>query len=485
MSQEATDLFGAPDVSGASLSSSGVSRKFSSAKSSCEKTSTRSPSRTQPLADRLRPACLEDVRGQAHLLGEEGAIGLMLARGRLPSLILWGGPGCGKTTIARLLAREADLHFAQVSAVFSGVADLRKVFEEADRRLAATGQGTLLFVDEIHRFNRAQQDSFLPYVERGTVVLVGATTENPSFALNSALLSRCQVLVLNRLDDTALEELLTRAERETGCGLPLTSEARASLRAMADGDGRYLLNMVEQVLALTEAPTGTAEERKILDAQELARLLARRPVLYDRDREEHYNLISALHKSLRGSDPDAALYWFARMLEGGEDPRYIARRLVRFASEDVGEADPTSLPLALAAAQTYERLGSPEGELALAQLIVHLAVASKSNAVYVAYKAARKLARQTGSLIPPAHIRNAPTELMRDLGYGKNYAYDHDQEDAFSGQNYFPDGMARPVLYQPTNRGFEERIGKRLETLAAKRAERRQNEGQQEVEENS
>ncbi|TPW34327.1 replication-associated recombination protein A [Oecophyllibacter saccharovorans] len=456
MSPPGPDLF-APSAEPASASSGAKGRTGSSRAA------------TQPLADRLRPARLEDVQGQAHLLGEEGTIRLMLAQGRLPSLILWGGPGCGKTTIARLLAAEAGLNFAQVSAVFSGVSDLRKVFEEADRRLEATGRGTLLFVDEIHRFNRAQQDSFLPYVERGTVVLVGATTENPSFTLNSALLSRCQVLVLNRLDDAALEALLQRAEHEGGVALPVTDAARASLRAMADGDGRYLLNMVEQIL-LSRRGSDAAP----LDDQQLARLLTRRPVLYDRDREEHYNLISALHKSLRGSDPDAALYWFARMLEGGEDPRYIARRLVRFASEDVGEADPTSLPLAQAAAQAYERLGSPEGELALAQLVVHLAVASKSNAVYAAYKAARKLARQTGSLIPPAHIRNATTALMRDLGYGKGYAYDHDREDAFSGQNYFPDGMPRATLYQPTGRGFEERIARRLEMLNARRAELQQ-----------
>lgn len=456
MTADTSDLFGS-----SSPSSDMAPRQTSSGQG------RRSAPRTQPLADRLRPTRLEDVRGQEHLLAEDGTLTRMLSRGTLPSLILWGGPGCGKTTIAHLLASQAGLFYAQLSAVFSGVADLRKAFEEADKRLDSTGKGTLLFVDEIHRFNRTQQDSFLPYVERGTVVLVGATTENPSFALNSALLSRCQVLVLNRLDDAALEGLLTHAEQLTERALPLTREGRASLRAMADGDGRYLLNMVEQLLTLT-----TQEDARHLGPQELAKVLARRPVLYDRDREEHYNLISALHKSLRGSDPDAALYWFARMLEGGEDPRYIARRLVRFAAEDIGEADPSSLPLAQAAAQAYERLGSPEGEVPLAQAVVHMAVASKSNGVYAGYKAARALAKKTGSLIPPAHIRNAPTGLMKDLGYGEGYEYDHNYEDGVSGQNYFPDGMERVQLYHPVNRGFEERIIKRLDMLAQKRASR-------------
>ena len=422
------------------------------------------PTPTQPLADRLRPTCLADVVGQGHLLGPEGTLTLMLERGTLPSLILWGGPGVGKTTIARLLAQAAGLRFMQISAVFSGVADLKKAFDAA-RKLAAAGIGTLLFVDEIHRFNRAQQDGFLPVVEDGTVVLVGATTENPSFALNSALLSRCQVMVLNRLDDPALEALLVRAEEETGHPLPLTEDGRATLRAMADGDGRYLLNMVEQVLSL--------KNTKPLDAQALARLLAKRAILYDRDREEHYNLISALHKSLRGSDPDAALYWFARMLEGGEDPRYLARRLTRFATEDVGMADPNALPLAVAAWETYERLGSPEGELALAQLVVHLATAPKSNAAYKAYGAARRAAKATGSLIPPAHILNAPTRLMQDIGYGKGYEYDHDAEEGFSGQNYFPDGMRRQTFYNPTGRGYEREVKHRLETWSRLR-ERRQ-----------
>lgn len=422
------------------------------------------PTPTQPLADRLRPTCLADVVGQGHLLGPEGTLTLMLERGTLPSLILWGGPGVGKTTIARLLAQAAGLRFMQISAVFSGVADLKKAFDAA-RKLAQGGVGTLLFVDEIHRFNRAQQDGFLPVVEDGTVVLVGATTENPSFALNSALLSRCQVMVLNRLDDPALEALLVRAEEETGHPLPLTEDGRATLRAMADGDGRYLLNMVEQVLSL--------KNTKPLDAQALARLLAKRAILYDRDREEHYNLISALHKSLRGSDPDAALYWFARMLEGGEDPRYLARRLTRFATEDVGMADPNALPLAIAAWETYERLGSPEGELALAQLVVHLATAPKSNAAYKAYGAARRAAKATGSLMPPAHILNAPTRLMQDIGYGKGYEYDHDAEEGFSGQNYFPDGMRSQTFYNPTGRGYEREVKHRLETWSRLR-ERRQ-----------
>ena len=413
------------------------------------------PHGPRPLADRLRPRDLNEVVGQDHLLGAQGTLTRMLERGSLASLILWGPPGVGKTTIARLLAARAGLHFTQLSAVFSGVADLKKAFEDATRR-RRTGQGTLLFVDEIHRFNRAQQDGFLPVVEEGTVTLVGATTENPSFALNGALLSRCQVLVLRRLDDPALDLLLTRAETELERVLPLTPEARTALRAMADGDGRYLLNMAEQIAAL---PAGTAA----MDPGALSSLLARRAALYDRDREEHYNLISALHKSLRGSDPDAALYWFARMLHGGEDPRYIARRLVRFAAEDIGMADPHALAQALAGWETYERLGSPEGELALAQVVVYLGTAPKSNAVYQAYGAARAAAKATGSLAPPAHILNAPTKLMKTLGYGKGYEYDHGAEDAFSGQNYFPDGMARERFYVPKDRGFEREVGRRLE----------------------
>ena len=422
------------------------------------------PRGDRPLADRLRPRALDEVVGQDHLLGPDGTLTRMLERGSLASLILWGPPGVGKTTIARLLAARAGLHFVQLSAVFSGVADLKKTFEEAARR-RRLGEGTLLFVDEIHRFNRAQQDGFLPVVEEGTVTLIGATTENPSFALNGALLSRCQVLVLRRLDDPALGLLLSRAETELHRPMPLTPEARTALRAMADGDGRYLLNMAEQIAALPE-------NTPPMDPGELSTLLARRAALYDKDREEHYNLISALHKSLRGSDPDAALYWFARMLNGGEDPRYIARRLVRFAAEDIGIADPNALTQALAGWETYERLGSPEGELAIAQVVVYLGTAPKSNAVYTAYGAARAAAKSTGSLMPPAHILNAPTKLMKKLGYGAGYEYDHGTEDAFSGQNYFPDGMNREQFYRPKDRGFEREIGKRLEYWDRLRRER-------------
>jgi putative ATPase len=389
----------------------------------------------------------------------------MVARKQLASMVLWGPPGCGKTTIARLLAEGTDLAFEPLSAVFSGVADLRKVFEAARKR-REMGQGTLLFVDEIHRFNRAQQDAFLPVVEDGTVILVGATTENPSFELIGALLSRAQVFVLRRLDDAALEILLERAEQHLGRKLPLSEDGRAALRAMADGDGRYVLNMAEQIFAL---PADTP----VMDPTALAALLARRAALYDKDREEHYNLISALHKSLRGSDPDAALYWFARMLNGGEDARYIARRLVRFAAEDIGMADPQALSQALAGWETYERLGSPEGELAIAQVVIYLGTAPKSNAIYTAYSAARASAKATGSLMPPAHILNAPTRLMKDLGYGAGYQYDHEAEDAFSGQNYFPDGMAREQFYRPRDRGFEREIGKRLEYWAKLRGERK------------
>ena len=420
------------------------------------------PTGASPLADRLRPRSLADVVGQDALLGRDGALTRMLERGSLASLVFWGPPGVGKTTIARLLADAAGLYFVQLSAVFSGVADLKRAFDEARRRRQG-GRATLLFVDEIHRFNRAQQDGFLPVVEDGTVVLVGATTENPSFALNGALLSRCQVLVLRRLDDGALEHLLQRAEAEAA--LPLTPEARTALRAMADGDGRYLLNMAEQLQAL---PPGAPP----LDPAGLAALLAKRAALYDRDREEHYNLISALHKSLRGSDPDAALYWFARMLTGGEDPRYIARRLLRFAAEDVGMADPQALLQATAAWESYERLGSPEGELALAQLVIYLGTAPKSNAVYAAFKGALRAAKQTGSLAPPAHILNAPTRLMAELGYGAGYAYDHDAADAFSGQDYFPPGLERMALYQPTDRGFEADVAARMAHWAALRAAR-------------
>ena len=408
----------------------------------------------RPLADRLRPRTLSEVVGQDHLVGPEGAITRMLAQGSLSSIILWGPPGVGKTTIARLLAQAAGLAFVSLSAVFSGVADLRRAFEEARRRRTA-GQATLLFVDEIHRFNRAQQDGFLPYVEDGTVVLVGATTENPSFELNGALLSRCRVLVLKRLDEAALEALLARAEAHAGRALPVLPEGRSVLAAMADGDGRYLLNLAEQLLAL---PEDTAP----LDPAGLARVLERRAALYDKDREEHYNLISALHKSMRGSDPDAALYWLARMLAGGEDPLYIIRRVVRFASEDIGLADPTALLTAVAAWDTYERLGSPEGELAIAQAVVHLATAPKSNALYKALGAAMRSARETGSLMPPKHILNAPTKLMGALGYGQGYAYDHDTDEGFSGQDYFPEEMARQRFYSPTTRGREAAIAERL-----------------------
>ena len=397
------------------------------------------------------------------MTGAAGALTRMVARGSLASLILWGPPGVGKTTIARLLADGARLRFQQLSAVFSGVADLKRAFEDATRHHEA-GQATLLFVDEIHRFNRTQQDGFLPAVERGTVVLVGATTENPSFALNGALLSRCQVLVLRRLDDSALDAILARAEAATRA-LPLDSEARAALRAMADGDGRYLLNMAEQLVALPD-------DTPPLDTAALSDLLARRAALYDKDREEHYNLISALHKALRGSDPDAALYWFARMLAGGEDPRYVARRLVRFASEDIGLADPQALTQALAAWEAYERLGSPEGELAIAQAVLYLGTAPKSNAAYAGLKQAQRAARDTGSLTPPAHILNAPTKLMKQLGYGAGYTYDHDETDAFSGANYFPDGMDRLELYRPKDRGFERELGRRMAHWASLRRER-------------
>ncbi len=417
----------------------------------------------RPLADRLRPASLDQVVGQDHLLGAEGPLGRMLAAGRLTSIILWGPPGCGKTTIARLLAERTRLHFEPLSAVFSGVADLRKVFEAAKGR-KAVGQGTLLFVDEIHRFNRAQQDGFLPFVEDGTVVLVGATTENPSFELNGALLSRTQVLVLKRLDEAALDALIGRAEAMVGHALPLDGDGRAALKAMADGDGRYFLNLIE---ALSTLPPGP-----ILDAAGLAGVVQKRAPAYDKDREGHYNLISALHKSLRGSDTDAALYWMARMLDGGEDPLFIARRLTRFAIEDIGLADPGAVQQALAAWDVYERLGSPEGELALAQLVIYLGTAPKSNAAYMAFKAAMRAAKQTGSLAPPMHILNAPTKMMKELGYGQGYQYDHDQADGFSGQNYFPDGMERQQFYRPVERGFERDVGKRLEYWARLRAKK-------------
>ena len=498
---------------------------------------------TRPLADRLRPRALDDVVGQDHLLAPDAPLGRMVEAGRLSSIILWGPPGCGKTTIARLLAARTGLIFEQISATFSGVADLRKVFTTAARR-HELGQGTLLFVDEIHRFNRAQQDSFLPYVEDGTVVLVGATTENPSFELNGALLSRCQVLVLRRLDDRALAVLLARAEAMAGGPLPLTEAARAALIIMADGDGRYLLSMVEQIVGWARlrgagdrsargaengsghdtGDTGTPERprtpaspgapvtpdphtrprtpaspeadlpagadlphgaedrigtgradaapdsRALLDAEDLTAVVASRSPLYDKSGEEHYNLISALHKSMRGSDPDAALYWLARMLGGGEDPLYVARRLVRFASEDVGMADPAALQMTLAAWDAYERLGSPEGELAIAQAVVYLATAPKSIAVYRGYGRAARLARETGSLMPPAHILNAPTRLMKELGYGEGYEYDPDTADGFSGADYLPDGVERRPLYEPTANGHERHIRERLEYWEGLRA---------------
>jgi putative ATPase len=421
----------------------------------------------RPLADRLRPQHLDEVVGQDHLIGPTGPLGRMLAAGRLTSFILWGPPGCGKTTIARLLAERTRLHFEPLSAVFSGVADLRKVFDAAAKR-KEMGQGTLLFVDEIHRFNRAQQDGFLPFVENGTVVLVGATTENPSFELNGALLSRCQVLVLHRLDDAALEALITRAEAAIGHPLPLDDDARAQLKAMADGDGRYFLNLVEALSILPPEPK--------LDPAALANVVQKRAPAYDKDREGHYNLISALHKSLRGSDTDAALYWMARMLDGGEDPLFLLRRLTRFAVEDVGLADPGALTQAIAAWDLYERLGSPEGELAIAQLVIYLGTAPKSNAGYKAFKGAMRAAKQTGSLMPPMHILNAPTKMMKQLGYSDGYQYDHDTAEGFSGQNYFPDGMERQRFYAPPERGFEREINKRLDYWDRLRA-KKQREG--------
>jgi putative ATPase len=417
----------------------------------------------RPLADRLRPRKLAEVIGQARVLAADGPLGSMLAAGSLSSLVFWGPPGVGKTTIARLLADETDLAFVQISAIFTGVPDLRKVFEAAKLR-RQNGRGTLLFVDEIHRFNKAQQDGFLPYMEDGTILLVGATTENPSFELNAALLSRSQVIVLERLTLIDLELLAQRAEKELGRALPLKGEAREAMLEMADGDGRALLNLIEQVSAWKVDGHLTRDQ--------LSQRLMRRAAKYDKSGEEHYNLISALHKSVRGSDPDAALYWFARMLEGGEDPRFLARRITRMAVEDIGLADPQAQDVCLQSWQTYERLGSPEGELALAQALVYLALAPKSNGVYVAYKAARAAAKQTGSEPPPKHILNAPTKMMKDIGYGSGYAYDHDAEDGFSGQNYFPDTMKRPVWYMPPERGFERELKKRIEYFAKLRAKR-------------
>lgn len=413
----------------------------------------------RPLADRLRPQSIGEVVGQDHLLGAEGPIGRMVEQRRLASMILWGPPGCGKTTIARLLAHATDLYFEPLSAILSGVADLRKVFEAAERRREA-GQGTLLFVDEIHRFNRAQQDSFLPYVESGVVTLIGATTENPSFELNGALLSRCQVFVLNRLDESALGLLLDRAG-----DLPITADSRSLLINMADGDGRYLLNLAEILVSVIK-------DGQKVEPDKLKEILNKRAPLYDKGQEGHYNLISALHKSLRGSDAQAALYWFSRMMAGGEDPRYVMRRMIRFASEDIGLADPQALVQTLAAADAYERLGSPEGELCIVQALIYLATAPKSNAAYMAMKEAKVAALRTGSLMPPKHILNAPTKLMAEVGYGDGYVYDPDTADGFSGQDYFPEAMGRTEFYRPKERGFEREIIKRLDYWAKLREQK-------------
>jgi putative ATPase len=423
------------------------------------------PPANAPLADRLRPTSLDEVVGQAHLTGPDGAIGRMVAAGRLASMILWGPPGTGKTTIARLLAGAVGMRFVAISAVFSGVADLKKVFAEASTA-AKAGQQTLLFVDEIHRFNRAQQDGFLPYVENGTVTLVGATTENPSFEINAALLSRCQVLILRRLDHSALEELVSRAEALEDRKLPVTPEARDALIASADGDGRFLLNQVETLFSVEIAePLGPAE---------LSDLLHRRVPVYDKDREGHYNLISALHKAIRGSDPQAALYYLARMLVAGEEPLYVLRRLTRAAVEDIGMADPNALLQCLAAKDMYDFLGSPEGEIGIVQACLYLATAPKSNAAYLAQKKAWSSAKETGSLMPPMHILNAPTKLMKNVGYGKGYAYDHDADEGFSGQDYWPEEMTPQSFYEPTDRGFEARVRERLEYWNERRRELQQ-----------
>ena len=410
----------------------------------------------RPLADRLRPQQLSEVVGQDSVIGKDAPLGRMIASGKISSFILWGPPGCGKTTIARLIAENSNLYFEQISAVFSGVADLKRVFAYAEERRASQGKGTLLFVDEIHRFNKSQQDGFLPYVENGTVILVGATTENPSFELNAALLSRCQVFVLNRLNPDDFEILLQRAETMTGQKLPLDDEAREFLKSTADGDGRYILNLVESIYSY-------AKEGEIFDKDSLIKIIRLRAPVYDKGRDGHYNLISAVHKSLRGSDVDAALYWVARMLDAGEDPKYLLRRLIRFSTEDVSLADPNAVTQAIACAETFDRLGAPEGNLAIFQLTAYLATAPKSNSVYMAMHKAMDTAKKTGSLMPPKNILNAPTKLMKQLGYSEGYEYDHDCEDGFSGANYFPDGMSRVKLYRPVERGFEREVKKRID----------------------
>lgn len=416
----------------------------------------------KPLAERLRPETLDDVVGQEHLTGVDAPLRCMSESGHISSFILWGPPGCGKTTIARIMAQASNMHYEQLSAIFSGVGDLRKLFDSARIR-HANGQQTLLFVDEIHRFNKSQQDAFLPVMEDGTIILIGATTENPSFELNAALLSRAQVFVLNRFDEQGIERILSRVEDETGRALPLTDDARTTLKAMADGDGRYAISMAEQIYAQATDP---------LDQEALMKLVQRRAPLYDKGDDAHYNLVSALHKSVRGSDPDAALYYFARMLDGGEDPEYIARRIVRMAVEDIGLADPQAMGVCNEAWNTYLKLGSPEGELAIAQALVYLATAPKSNGVYMAYKKAVAAAKKTGSLMPPKDILNAPTGLMKDQGYGTGYIYDHDTPEGFSGQDYFPEEMGRQQFYDPPERGFEREIRKRLDYWARLRSDK-------------